>query len=428
MPLLCLRSGPFFFDLRIIDPGSQLFIKSLHVFRYMRLFRLVRILGRLCSFFEDLLWFDVEYLEIATALVGLCFWVHLVGCLWYRVGEMSGGYGWISVHEVDEGNLAEKYAFAVSFAISTLQGPADLGPSTILERAVCFAMVLTSILVLGLFTSKTVTVIMSITESSRVQTQFKRGVNQFMYSNTISKDLVTQVKQYIKQSEKRRRGALHTNPHLDSLPEDLRRELLEEARSHSLCHHVVFFALKQYRGRWFQRIACDAIHCALTFPGEPLFILGQTCTTMYFITEGKSVYYRHNSTLLHIVGICTLDTPRKRDAKLGAGRTILGAGDHVCEPVLWCPNWLHCGDLTVHFTTSSLNLDFGGFADVVKIYPHMAQRLLYHAVRFVIILNRYELSDMFDSNFCFGILENFLFRAGSKQVASRLEELEQDLP
>merc|ERR1712003_455914 len=103
--------------------------------------------------------------------------------------------------------------------------------------------------------------------------------------------------------DKRHDSCVHDVPDLKILPDDLRRELLQEARSENLCQHALFFALRVYRARWFSQIAYAALQHELQFPDEVRFIVGQNCCAMYFITNGNSIYVKRGQAFSDFLGM-----------------------------------------------------------------------------------------------------------------------------
>lgn len=178
-----------------------------------------------------------------------------------------------------------------------------------------------------------------------------------------------------------------------------------------LCKHTVFAALCYYKERWFDSIACDAIRPAVHERGCAIFSVGQLCNAMHFVSVGKFKYEKRSKAVLDLLAgsfkrqlfgmnATYTGTSLLTSEKLAPGTYRLGRGDHICEPVLWCDSWYHCGDLTAPICGMTLELAQSEVANLVVCNPRLKQWAMPHALRFVKALNRYEPSDVFDTDFC----------------------------
>merc|ERR1712224_798412 len=78
----------------------------------------------------------------------------------------------------------------------------------------------------------------------------------------------------------------------------LRKFLLCEARACDICTNPLFHAMRLFRHKWYERIACDLLKPSIHAGSDALFITGENSTTMYFITHGHGTYCRCRENIL----------------------------------------------------------------------------------------------------------------------------------
>lgn len=212
---------------------------------------------------------------------------------------------------------------------------------------------------------------------------------------------------------------------LSLLPTQLRRALLDEARSPTLLRHPVLLALRDLNLRFFQRLCCECLGSLTCIAGEHIFSFGTVCERMYFATEGHVAYLRYSGVLQAVLSMgAQVALQGNSDFReLYRQRTSVSVqkGCWLAEPVLWV-EWTHKGDLDVECQANLLALQCDAFEDFVMSYPAVQLMLVKHAQRFAVILQRaqggYVGSDLFDTCQMFMIEGAYLMAMAEVESAS----------
>jgi len=293
------------------------------------------------------------------------------------------------------------------------------------------AMLLMSIVVLAFFVGNVTSAIMEVAHRRRSTEQRMLDTCYYLQRNNISTDLSVNIKQFLRGQQ----TVAHSSVELEDvvlsyLPSVLRRQTLCEARETHLLPHVVFSAWSVFHERSFERLCCDAFKTRWYPPDDTIFCYGETCQRMFFVSAGNFRYlrysamignmiYKHASAeLISALSNAEYSTSRgHRGDATDSAFFCIGPGKSFCEPVLWC-QWQHRGDMGTLSFSSTLELCFGDFAELLRRYPSIKLLGYDHAETFVEMLNKQCRSDLFDSGMCIeecrGITKNSIWR-GSVQ-------------
>jgi len=364
--------------------------------RFIRVFRAIRVIAHAWKNIH----LEEDLKEVIVVIFFVIFWVHVAACIWCAVGHKPDG--WILYHDLADEKLVHKYIHAISYVLATLQGPTDMVPRNLYERACSFPIVLLSIVILSIVASKLTAAVISSAESRKKRSLIMRGCRDFMTQKRVPTGLAMEVMQQI------RRGThsgdmVDQEPDFTLLPIHLKRDLVCTARVCDICDHPVFLSMRLFKHRWYDRVACDVLRPAFHMPDSSLFITGEMSNTMYFVTRGEGTYWRNKKTIHRIFGVNPTNTPlaphSNGDMNMLAEQIPIKFGDHLCEPALWC-HWRHCGDFVVEVGVSTLDLNIQRFSDLLQCYPDMRTWAAGHAIRFVTSLHASAPCDLFDTEAC----------------------------
>jgi len=379
--------------------------------RFVRLARLVRFakIEQLMS--ESLARLNsisvVLAIKIVCTLMGLVFWVHVGGCVWYHIGNNTNE-GWVHRLNLSEAELEQKYILATHWAIGQLQGGVDIYPGNpVGERAYAVAYTMFSISVLGAVSMLT-NIIFELQEINKRRTWEIRIVCQMLSAHKISLETSLRIKAYLhwKQHVDRKRE-MATKEIVQNLPTELGRALTIEMRMPYIAPHPVLEAVRLIHEHSFFKMCVNSFVPHSPMLNEQIYCHGEKCSQMYFIVGGSVTYLHHRAAAqaLKMFGSKGFEREAeeelvRRDKSLCISENIvLNEGRWLCEASLWL-RWLHRGDLTTTSSASLLVLSLESFSTVALQHPAVHGALSSHARRFARTLDAvivFFATDLYDT-------------------------------
>lgn len=391
----------FLFDITLVivqwmtllrgDPATNraMVARYIRSARYARLLRFVKLEQLLSGVLERINSVPLTLAcRIALYLVGIALWVHVSGCVWHALG-MSSQEGWVMTREPMD--FPVNYFVAVQWAGSQLQGNTDIyAVVRANERAFVIVHTLVSVVVLSTFVSKLTTVMQALEEINVKMNRQASGAQQYCVQHGISMPLSVRVRKWIEwhqMLDAKRQRSVQEDEFMHLLPTDLRRALLDEARSPLLVQHAVFHGCRECNPRFFERLACDTFIPVTYMPEDTVFSFGMSCTRMLVIASGKSTYFKYGMILRMLMqngqavrGATTATNMKEKYKRMRS--EFLREGACLCEAVLWV-HWVHLGDFDAVSHLSLLTLEAHRFAELVASYPSVLRALQRHAQIFL---------------------------------------------
>ena len=106
-----------------VGGGSDL--RAIKMVRILRLLKLARLkkLGKVSQRVREKLNINAALAELASVLLGIVFFAHLLCCFWYFVGHLAyldGHMSWVRNLDLGESSLTEKYTASLYWAVATM--------------------------------------------------------------------------------------------------------------------------------------------------------------------------------------------------------------------------------------------------------------------------------------------------------------------
>ena len=106
-----------------VGGGSDL--RAIKMVRILRLLKLARLkkLGKVSQRVREKLNVNAALAELASVLLGIVFFAHLLCCFWYFVGHLAyldGDMSWVRNLDLGESSLTEKYTASLYWAVATM--------------------------------------------------------------------------------------------------------------------------------------------------------------------------------------------------------------------------------------------------------------------------------------------------------------------
>lgn len=381
-------------------------VRYVRIARYARLLRFIKFDQLLSSILERVNSVSlILLLQVGKYLSGIVLWVHTSGCAWYAIGRSTEN-GWAMTYE-SVTPWPVNYLLSMNWASSQLQGNIDVYPGMVArERGFAVCHSLCSVIVLGLFISKLTTLMQTMEDVSAQMSRQASAAQQYCMQHRISTPLSVRVRRWLEWHEvleAKRHRSVQEDEFMQVLPADLRRALLDEARSPLLVQHELFHAIRECNIRFFQRLACDTFIPFTYMPEETIFSYGMVCTRMYVIAAGDSSYMRYGTVLRALMQSGTIIRGHAAGTEVKDGykkihSEQLQEGASLCESVLWI-HWVHIGDFATITRMSVLVLEMMRFEDLVYSYPQVHTSLRQHAQRFLAAIRAAkDPSDLFNTN------------------------------
>jgi len=358
----------FFFDVLVVVPtwlllfigfsGSTWIGRLLRFLRFLRLAKVEVILHDALAYVNSPDFFFV--FGIFKLTVCLIIVTHINACLWFVVGDASGGWAQDMKHNY---SVWHQYLCSMHWALTQFQGTSDIFPGTTTnERAYAVVTVILALLTLCSFVSALTNIMMQL-RALRTERNFRdRAMRSYLSAHSISGPLSIRCTMYVKWMEKVQWQLSRETELLQKLPKELLMDLEDEVRAPLFEPHAFFNVFCLTYPRLTRRICHLAMHQCTPAPDEVIFAERETGTRSHFVVNGNFTYVQG---AIH----------------LGVTQQVL-EGQLLGEPVLWM-SWRHKGRLSLVNFGTLISLDAAEFAQLIASHkPALASCVLY-ARRFV---------------------------------------------
>jgi len=273
--------------------------------------------------------------------------------------------------------MGMQYTWSLHWSLAQFPGEQVFKPANHAERSFALAVLFLFFVVAAMFVSSITTSMTRLQIIAGKQSSQFADLRRYLVDNQISRQLAVRVQ----------RNAQHAiAEHSRNIPEKsvellalisgpLHAELHFEVYSPVLLLHPFFSTFHDFNPLAVQKLCHTAVSAHTVSQGDVLFSDFETPARprMFFIVSGSMEYTGRRRAL----------APRPGDAGPLARR--LGAGDWVCEAVLWT-RWKHRGTLTAQSDCCRLlDLDAQTFFQVCETFPSVHPAI--YAEEFVSHLN-----------------------------------------
>lgn len=361
--------------------------------RFARFMKLLRLTKLQMMFYQVLQRIGNNYVLLGFRLflytLGLAFYVHLSASMWFSVGRIDET-GWVMSYEGLFAELPLSYIGSFHWAVTQMQGSAEIMPNNVRERAVSALHYMVSIIVLALFISKLTTVLQAIEDIKARDSKMVNIAYAFMKDNKIRVDLRIKLQRFLtdKSSPGRSSQAQYAQAELlRILPPSLRQALLMELRTPVTSHALLMQSLLRFHTSFAEKVTCGLISLSQYLPGERVFEQGVICNKVYFLELGVAWYLPCSPLLGHVKDALIKQSSQMWSTwRADYWKRIAYSEEEV--GTVWCEGslfvrWIHAGDLEAGPNTALtlMVLDAQGFEDLVTNFTEVQTALAGHAVR-----------------------------------------------
>jgi len=295
------------------------------------------------------LFFALEIIKLTIIVISFS---HVLGCLWWGIGNVGGeswSSNWVEGKDLANNDIISRYLISLHWTLSQFSGGlGEITPVGGTERF--FIIIVWVIAFMG------AAIIASILTSSLVQAHIIGGsqarqlatLRKYLNQNTISKNLALRVQRSAKHAIS---GDLSPDAVdlLQVVSEQLRLEMHFEMYSDLFRAHPFFDQCIVACAQVMRRINHQATSTLLLDAGDVLFSKGEAPAEpkMYFFFKGTLEY-----------------TPPAGDP------IVLGERQWIAEPVLWL-QWVHRGQLKAISDIKVAKLDARKFQDIMDRFKEV---------------------------------------------------------
>ena len=226
--------------------------KLLRFARFARVMKLLRLTKLQVMFFQVLQRIDNIYvlllMRLAFYTLGLTFYVHVSGTIWFAIGETNNG--WVHQHDGIFATLPLSYIGSFHWAVTQMQGSAEIMPTNLQERTVSSVHYMLSIIVLALFISKLTNVLQAMAFVKGKEQELLWLAYTFMKSNKIGVELRMRVQRFLNDKAsvgKKKKEIAQQNVLMSILPISLCQALILEVRVPAVSHSLLMASLLRYQ-------------------------------------------------------------------------------------------------------------------------------------------------------------------------------------
>ena len=382
--------GWFSFDVSIIlfqwivtAAESPSAVRSAGIVRYSRFLRLVRLLRltKLQLMLDSMLQrldniFALLAIKCITYIGCLTTYVHISATIFYVIGQ-SEDDGWVNKYDGIFEQWPLNYVGSFMWAVTQMQGSAEVMPGNLRERIFGSCHYLCSIIVLSLFISKLTTVLQAIENIKADGAKLTRVAYAFMKQNKISVESRIMLQHFLKDKatiDKKSQASPDQSSLFDVLPPSLRNILLVEARWPVVGKALLMQTCERLYPEFANQVTCNLMHAAFYPPSEKVFQEGVSCSSMYFLVAGVAWYVPYTWVVSHVQSNLAKSSPQhlarwKAEYFKRAAQRVDDVGTAWCEPALFV-RWIHVGTLQSdpYSALSLLALDAQAFEELHVSY------------------------------------------------------------
>lgn len=297
----------FWIDLIAALPLDLLFLNSgiiiwgVDVIVYFRLLRILRIirLFRLFSKWQNGGVFNPGTVRIVKFLSVIFLLTHLLACIWYFTSFISGFPidCWVTVAGIADGNDFTKYIRSLYWTTTTMTtiGYGDITPLRNVEYVfviiVMFIGASTYAFIIG-------TVASLLNNLNSIKTEHWNNVEStglYLKQRNVPKQLIDKVKNYYDYMWGAQAG-MEQKSLFNTLPKTLKLELLLELTKESFKNIPLF----KYSSTSLKNELLDSLELRIYTPGDSIMHIGDTPTSIYFISKGEVSVGKDNTVFTNL--------------------------------------------------------------------------------------------------------------------------------
>ncbi|CAJ1386691.1 unnamed protein product [Effrenium voratum] len=293
-------------SLFLVDQKAAATVTLLRLFRNLRIFRLVKMAGRLSRIKEMVVGLDyglewtsvylATFMIILRQLAVIALLCHFSGCAWYALGGLSVEKTWITEHMQPEKQDDVVFLYTTSLHWSLTQftpSSIDVVATNVPERVFSILVTVAGLIVFSFFIGTINQSLGKLGSLTAQETRQNTLVRHYVVEKHISVELAADILRCI-----RRRGLGKENSKLvlsdikilESLPRKLLVQLQQEVgmpilESHSMLKHVSAMNYKDIAA-----LCNRALKEMSVVYGEELFQAGFPGEKMYFVRSGMLSY------------------------------------------------------------------------------------------------------------------------------------------
>jgi len=320
--------------------------------------------------------------EIVAILVGIvkimcviALVMHIEACLWIGVGR-AGWNGWVARRGIDEVDYVQQYVLSMHWTLSNFHGNINLGPENLGERLFAILSLLAGFViatgfVAAMASSMTQLYIVASQESTRM-----KALSKYLHTHAISARLSTRIMNNVNEALHDLKGNVKERDVelLNVLSEPLRAELHFERHGQILLTHPLFRRLCEGNPPALKQMCHTAISTMRLSADDVVFCQGEVPSPpqLLFVDFGTLSYTQDGDNFVTV-----------------------GAGDWLCEHVLWL-EWVYHGILCATTRCRLTMVDAGKFQQIASSRQWMDFDLATYAKEFMqlVATDQRSLSDV----------------------------------
>lgn len=372
----------------LTNAGSLRYTRFTRFLKLLRLTKLQMIIAQVTQRFNNI--YMLLMLRLALYMVGILFYVHCSGSIWHSIGQ-SEESGWVFQYGGIFQPWPHNYIASVFWAVTQLQGSAEVMPGNFEERKFALVHYLLSVIVLALFVSRLTTVMQDMQDVGSDKRQTRNTAYMFMKKHKIPVELCIKLQLFLMSMDKISDPQTHAREMslMSQLQPSLRRALLREVRMPVVCHNLLIMSFERSCAPFTDKILCDLLQPAFYSPEDRVFQHGVVCSRVYFLACGGARYLPYTQVFKNAIVSLRSKPPATLDRYYQHYRRnnlacFKDVGTTWCECALFV-HWVTIGELDAdsHVACNLLMLDTKAFEDSVMTYTAVQVSVLEY-VRLVI--------------------------------------------
>lgn len=376
-------------------------IRVMRLLRFMRLVRLIKAQKLTAQFLGKTLSMRLSLvIRFGVWVVGILTMVHLIACLWYRIGVAT--QGWTEVHGTEGLPWGWRYMLALNWAVQHLHGGSAVVPTTFAEA--CFAATTAPLcaVVLVLFTAFSAQMLNS--HQRYLLEYHDTCVRTFVRRYQLQQWGLDGVLRSVAEEAMLKREQQHQESLVVKLlPVDIMKEIMVEVRGSKLAENSDIFVFLCGNFEPFVRQVCFDLEQEYIRDKLVLFHPQDACTAVRVLEFGQMTYLKEE-----VVQNSQEAKPRRRSFYVDpagmdpyserpeVGHIQVSVGTWISEAALYS-TWKHVGTLLgIEDDGSVLCLPLAKFDAAARDHPEALMTVATYARQFLLFLNedKQALSDI----------------------------------
>jgi hypothetical protein len=347
--------------------------KAVKAFRVLRVLRILRMrkLREVLQAFDEFV--NSQYFTIIISMVmnvaSILFISHLMGCVWFLIGEVSiPSYpSWVKHYDFQDKDWEYQYLTSLHWSITQFTpGSMSVQPQNILERGFAILVLVAGMIIFSSIVSSITAATNGLKSmNSRYRNEIWR-MRKFCKENQISQELLQAIMRYSENfiMPKMAKVNIKEVDLLMYLPKKLHMQVMLEMWGKHLEVHPLFKKLKHRDA--LADLCTTCVEEVVVDNGDTLFVSSQQAHSMHFVLSGK-LFYKVMITQMGGMGSMNGDYANGDAGELKT--EMLEAHQHyIAEAVLWT-HWVYQGTCSSMGHASSVaNVNYLSFQTALADY------------------------------------------------------------